>query len=48
MYSQDGIMDAEGAEAARTLLAQSMDKVRDAKIDLSKTYTNEFVKDDNH
>jgi len=48
MYSQDGIMDAEGAEAARTLLAQSMDKVRDARIDLSKTYTNEFVKDVSH
>jgi len=48
MYSRDGIMDAEGAEAARKLLSQSIDKVRDATIDLSKTYTNEFVKDENH
>jgi NitT/TauT family transport system substrate-binding protein len=43
MYSPDGLMDADGAEAARKLLAQSMDKVRNAAIDLSKTYTNEFV-----
>lgn len=43
MFSPDGAMVAAGAEAVRTLLAESMDKVRNATIDLSKTYTNEFV-----
>lgn len=43
MYSLDGMMDAGGAEAVHRLLAQSMDKVRQATIDVSKTYTNEFV-----
>ena len=43
MFSPDGVMDASGAAAVHTLLAGSMDKVRGAQIDLSKTYTNEFV-----
>ncbi len=43
MFSPDGVMEAGGAEAVRALLAESMDKVRGARIDLSKTYTNEFV-----
>jgi len=43
MFSPDGRMSADGAEAVRELLAASMDKVRDAKIDLSKTFTNEFI-----
>ena len=43
MFSPDGVMDAAGAEAVRTLLAQSMDKVRRARIDLSQTYTNDLV-----
>jgi NitT/TauT family transport system substrate-binding protein len=43
MFSPDGVMTADGAEAVRRLLAESTDKVRNAKIDLSKTYTNEFV-----
>ena len=43
MFSTDGVMPAEGPAAVRTLLAESMDKVRGATIDLSKTYTNEFV-----
>src|SRR5262249_12642531 len=43
MFSTDGRMPADGAAAVRTLLAGSMDKVRDATIDLSKTYTNELV-----
>ena len=43
MYSPDGLMAADGAESVRTLLAESIEKVRNAKIDLSKTYTNEFV-----
>jgi sulfonate transport system substrate-binding protein len=43
MFSPDGVMAADGAAEVRTLLAGSMDKVRGASIDLSKTYTNEFV-----
>ena len=43
MFSPDGLMSADGPEAVRRLLAQSNDKVRTATIDLSKTYTNEFV-----
>jgi NitT/TauT family transport system substrate-binding protein len=41
MFSPDGLMAAEGAEVVRTLLAGSMEKVRAATIDVSKTYTNE-------
>ena len=43
MFSLDGVMDAAGAAAVHTLLAQSMDKVRNARIDLSQTYTNDLV-----
>ena len=34
---------ADGAVAVQKLLAGSMDKVRGATIDLSKTYTNELL-----
>lgn len=44
MFSPDGVMAADGAQAVHTLLAQSNDKVRNATIDVSKTYTNEFVR----
>jgi len=43
MYSLDGVMADEGAKAVQTALAQSNDKIKSATIDLSKTYTNEFV-----
>ncbi len=43
MFSPDGLMDAAGAQAVRALLAGSMEKVRTVEIDLSKTYTNEFI-----
>jgi NitT/TauT family transport system substrate-binding protein len=43
MFSPDGMMAAEGTEVVRTLLAGSMEKLRAATIDLSKTYTNEFI-----
>jgi NitT/TauT family transport system substrate-binding protein len=43
MFSPDGMMAADGAEVVRTLLAESMEKVRTATIDVSKTYTNEFI-----
>jgi NitT/TauT family transport system substrate-binding protein len=44
MFSTDGKMTDDGAAAVRGLLAATMDKVRSASIDLSKTYTNEFVR----
>lgn len=43
MFSPDGVMDPAGAEEVHQLLAQSMDKVRAAHIDLAQTYTNDFV-----
>ena len=43
MFSPDGTMAADGAEEVRTLLAGSMEKVRGATIDVSKTYTNDFL-----
>jgi len=43
MFSPDGAMAADGAGAVRTLLADSMEKVRGASIDVSKTYTNDFL-----
>jgi NitT/TauT family transport system substrate-binding protein len=44
IFSTDGIMPEEGAAAVRDVLAGSLDKVRAASIDLSRTYTNEFVR----
>ncbi|MGE5242612.1 MAG: ABC transporter substrate-binding protein [Betaproteobacteria bacterium] len=44
MYSPDGVMSADGAEIVHRLLAESMASVRNAKIDLTKTYTNELLK----
>ena len=46
MFSPDGRMPADGAGAVRRLLAASIEKVRNANIDLTKTYTNEFVQRD--
>jgi len=43
MFSPDGVMDADGPKAVRTLLDGSMEKVRGAPIDLTNTYTNEFI-----
>ena len=43
MFSPDGVMPAGGPEIVQKLLAGAIEKVRSAKIDLSKTYTNEFV-----
>ena len=44
MFSTDGMMTDAGAAAVLGLLTGSMEKVRGASIDLSKTYTNEFVR----
>jgi sulfonate transport system substrate-binding protein len=43
MFSPDGVMSLDGAQAVHTLLAASMDRVRSANVDVSKTYTNEFI-----
>jgi NitT/TauT family transport system substrate-binding protein len=43
MFSPNGMMTPEGAEAVRKVLAVSSEKVRTAKINLSATYTNEFL-----
>ncbi len=43
MFSPDGSMAADGAEAVHTLLASSMEKVKATNIDMTKTYTNEFI-----
>jgi NitT/TauT family transport system substrate-binding protein len=43
MYSTTGRMDPKGAQAVLAVFSQSSPAVRDAKIDLSKTYTNKFV-----
>lgn len=43
MYSIDGRIKPDSAEAVRKVLAGSIEKVRDAKLDLSRTYTNEFL-----
>jgi NitT/TauT family transport system substrate-binding protein len=43
MFSPDGAMAADGAEEVRVLLSGSMDNVRRTSIDISKTFTNEFV-----
>ncbi len=42
-YSPDGLISKEAAETALKVLQDSNPAVRDAKIDLAKTYTNKFV-----
>jgi len=43
MYSVDGRIRPASAEAVRGVLAGSLERVRDAKIDLARTYSNEFL-----
>ena len=43
MYSTDGRVTMESAEAVRRVLSESLDSVRNANIDLSKTFTNEYL-----
>lgn len=45
MFSPDGIMTPEGAEAVRKVLAVSLEKVGTSTFDLAATYTNEFLGD---
>jgi NitT/TauT family transport system substrate-binding protein len=44
MYSPDGRMSAEAAGAVRSLLADSLPAVRDAPIDVTATFTNDFLR----
>jgi len=43
MYSNDGKMDPKGASAVLAVFSKSSPAIAKAHIDLSKTYTNEFV-----
>lgn len=43
MFSETGKMDPKGAQAVLAVFSQSVPAIRDAKIDLSKTYTNKYV-----
>lgn len=43
MYSKTGLMDPKGAQAVLEVFSQSSPDVAKANIDVSKTYTNEFV-----
>ena len=42
-FSSDGVMEEQGAEAVLEVLSLSLEEVRNTDIDLTKTYTNEFV-----
>jgi len=43
MYSRDGRMDPKGAQAVLDVFSQSVPEIARAKVDLSTTFTNEFV-----
>ena len=43
MYSNDGRMDPKGAQAVLDVFSQSSAEVKNAHIDLSKTFTNAFA-----
>ncbi len=43
MYSTTGRMDPKGAQAVLDVFSQSSPEVKNAKIDLSKTFTNKYV-----
>ena len=43
MYSETGRMDPKGAQAVLDVFSQSSPAVKNANIDLSKTYTNKYV-----
>ena len=47
MYSKDGRMDPRGARAVLDVFSQSVPEIARANIDLSTTYTNEFVDEAN-
>jgi NitT/TauT family transport system substrate-binding protein len=43
MFSTNGKMDPKGAQAVLDVFSQSVPEIANAKIDLSKTYTNTYV-----
>jgi NitT/TauT family transport system substrate-binding protein len=43
LFSRDGRMRGVSAAAAQRVLAVSVDKVRDSRINLEQTYTNDFL-----
>jgi NitT/TauT family transport system substrate-binding protein len=43
MYSTTGLMDPKGAQAVLDVFSQSSPEVKNAHVDVSKTYTNKFV-----
>lgn len=43
MYSQTGLMDPKGAQAVLEVFSQSSPEVAKANVDVSKTYTNDYV-----
>jgi NitT/TauT family transport system substrate-binding protein len=43
MYSKTGKIDPKGAQAVLEVFSQSVPEIANAKIDVTKTYTNEFV-----
>lgn len=45
MYSTTGRMDPKGAEAVHAVLSEFSPEIANAKIDVSKTYTNKFVEE---
>lgn len=42
-FSPDGFMSRDGAEAAKRMVAASIESVRNSSVDLSQSYTNEFL-----
>jgi NitT/TauT family transport system substrate-binding protein len=43
-YSTDGLMDPKGAEAVLAVFSESVPAIKNAHVDVTKTYTNEFAK----
>jgi NitT/TauT family transport system substrate-binding protein len=43
MYSPDGQITRQGAEAVKAVLSLSVEKVRNANVDVDKTFTNKFI-----
>jgi hypothetical protein len=43
MYSPDGQITRQGAEAVKAVLSMSVEKVRNANVDVDKTFTNKFI-----
>ena len=41
MFSTDGTMSMEGAQAVRAVLATSLEEVRNGKFDIANTFTND-------